>query len=94
MKERNVADIVLRPKRQVTLPREICDQLSIEPGDVLELTVEDSTLIAKPRKIVALEALNEIEEAFRRSGITKEKLLKTVHRIRQEVAMERYGVKT
>ena len=94
MTGKKIAGVVLRPKRQVTLPREICDQLSIEPGDVLELTVEDSTLIAKPRKIVALEALNEIQEAFRRSGITDEELLKTGRRIRQEVAMERYGVKT
>lgn len=93
MTEKKAADVVLRPKRQVTLPREICDRLGIGPGDVLELTVEESTLIARPRKTVALEALKEIQQAFQRSGITEEELRQTGRRIRQEIAKERYGVK-
>jgi AbrB family looped-hinge helix DNA binding protein len=93
MKERNVADIVLRPKRQVTLPKEICDQLGIEPGDLLELTVEDSALVARPRKSVALQALKEIQQAFRRSGVTEEELQKAGRRTRQEIAKERYDAK-
>jgi AbrB family looped-hinge helix DNA binding protein len=83
--------VVLRPKRQVTLPREVCDQLGIEPGDVLELAVEDSTLIARPRKTLALEALRGIQQAFQRSGITEEELQKAGRRVRREVARERYG---
>lgn len=93
MAEKKAADVVLRPKRQVTLPREICDRLGIEPGDVLELTVEDSTIIARPRKTVALEALKEIRRAFQRSGISEEELQETGRRVRQEVARERYGAK-
>ncbi len=93
MTRKKIADVVLRPKRQVTLPKEICDQLGIEPGDVLELAVEDSTLVARPRKTVALEALKEIRQAFQRSGITEEELQKAGRRIRQEVARERHGVK-
>lgn len=85
--------VVLRPKRQVTLPREICERLGIGPGDVLELTVEDSTLIAQPRKRIALEALREIQQAFQRSGITEEELQKAGRRAKQEVARERYGGK-
>ena len=93
MAGKKVADVVLRPKRQVTLPKKICDQLGIGPGDVLELTVEDSTIIARPRKIVALEALKEIRQAFQRSGITEEEIQKAGRRVRQEVARERYGAK-
>jgi AbrB family looped-hinge helix DNA binding protein len=93
MVEKKVADVVLRPKRQVTLPKEICDQLGIGPGDVLEMTVEDSIIVARPRKIVALEALREIQQAFQRSGITEGEVQKTGRRMRQEVARERYGVK-
>lgn len=93
MAEKKAADVVLRPKRQVTLPKEICDRLGIGPGDVLELTVEDSTIIARPRKTVALEALKEIRQAFRRSGISEEELQETGRRVRQEVARERYGAK-
>jgi AbrB family looped-hinge helix DNA binding protein len=93
MTEKKVADVMLRPKRQVTLPKEICDQLGIGPGDVLELTVEDSTIIARPRKTVALEALKEIQQAFKRSGITEGELQKSGRRVRQEVARERYGAR-
>ncbi len=93
MTEKKVANVVLRPKRQVTLPKEICNQLGIGPGDVLELTVEDSTIIARPRKMVALESLKEIQQAFQRSGITEEELQKAGRRVRQEVARERYGAK-
>ena len=94
MADKKAADVVLRPKRQVTLPRELCDQLGIGPGDVLEVTVEDSTLVARPRKTVALEALKEIQQAFKRSGINEEELQETGRRTRQEVAREHYGAKS
>jgi AbrB family looped-hinge helix DNA binding protein len=94
MKEKKLTDVILRPKRQVTIPREVCDQLGIQPGDILEVTVEDCTLIARPRKAVALEALKEIQHAFERSGVTEQELQEAGRRIRQEVVRERYGVKT
>ncbi len=93
MKENKPADVVLRPKRQVTLPREVCEQLGIQPGDILEVTVEDCTLIARPRKMVALEALKEIQQAFVRSGVTEQELHESGKRMRREVAGERYGAK-
>jgi AbrB family looped-hinge helix DNA binding protein len=93
MSGEKVADVVLRPKRQVTLPKEICNQLGIEPGDVLELLVENSTLIARPRKSVAMGALKEIQRAFQRSGITEEELQEAGRRVRQEIAKERYSAK-
>jgi len=93
MAERKVVDIVLRPKRQVTLPREICEQLGIEPGDVLEVAVEDARLVAKPKKAASMEALREIQQAFERSGITEKELEEAGRRARQEVTRERYGVR-
>ena len=93
MSNKRVADVVLRPKRQITLPKNICTQLGIEPGDVLELLVENSALIAKPRKSVALEALKEIQQAFQRSGITEEELQEAGRSVRQEIARERYSAK-
>lgn len=93
MTERKRANVILRPKRQVTLPKEICDQLGIGPGDILELTVEDSVITARPRKSVALAALKEIQRAFERSGITEEEVQKTGRGVRQEISRERYGAK-
>ena len=93
MAEEKMTDVVLRPKRQITLPKKICEQLGIGTGDVLELSLEDSALVARPRKVAALEALREIREAFERSGVTEEELLETGRRVRQEVIRERYAAK-
>lgn len=84
---------VLRPKRQITIPKKLCDELGIEPGDMLELTVENAKLVAKPRKNVALEALREIQRTFQKSGLTEEELQEEGRRVRREVAGERYGAK-
>ena len=83
--------IVLRDKRQLTLPREICEQLGIEPGDNLTLYVEDGALVAKPNKTIALEALRELRESFKNSGITLKELSANGRRIRKELVKEYYG---
>jgi len=93
MAGKKVTDVVLRPKRQITLPKEVCEQLGIEPGDMLELSLEGSALVARPKKVVALEALREIQKAFERSGVTEEELQDIGHRVRQEVIRERYAAK-
>lgn len=86
-------DAVLRPKRQLTLPRRVCEQLDISPGDVLELSLEGDTLVARPKKKAALEALKEIRQAFERSGITEEELQEAGRRARQEVTKERFSAR-
>lgn len=93
MSENKVAGVVLRPKRQLTLPREICERLSITTGDILELTIEDSVLVARPRKLKAVESLREIQRAFKASGMTEDELQQAGSLVRQQVARERYGVK-
>lgn len=90
---RKVIDAVLRPKRQLTLPRGVCEQLGISPGDVLELSLEGDTLVARPRKKAALEALKEIRQAFERSGIAEEELQEAGRRARQEVTRERFSAR-
>jgi AbrB family looped-hinge helix DNA binding protein len=85
------ADVVIRPKRQVTIPRDICDKLGVRTGDVLELSVEDSVLVAKPRKNISLESLKEIRKAFQLAGITEKELKEEGRRVRSEIAGERHG---
>jgi AbrB family looped-hinge helix DNA binding protein len=91
MMEKKATGVVLRPKRQVTLPKEICEQLGISTGDILEVTIEDSAIVARPRRVVALQALREIQRAFKASGVTEAELQESGRRIRQEAARERYG---
>ncbi len=89
MAERRGTEVVLRPKRQVTLPREICERLGVKTGDVLELMVEDSSLIAKPRKTRSLEALKEIRRIFQQSGIAEKELQQEGKKVRREIIQER-----
>jgi AbrB family looped-hinge helix DNA binding protein len=86
-------NIVLRDKRQLTLPREICEQLGIGPGDKLTLYVEDGALVAKPNKTIALDALHELQRMFKESDITLKELLENGRRIRRELVKEYYGDK-
>lgn len=86
-----LTDVVLRPKRQLTLPKEVCEQLGIQPGDVLELALGDGAVVARPKKAVALDALREIREAFRCSGIAEAELQEAGRRVRLEIATERHA---
>ena len=94
MVEKKVTDVVLRAKRQITLPKEVCDKLEIAPGDMLELILEGSALVARPKKVAALNALREIQKAFKRSGITETELQETGRRVRREIIRERYAAKS
>ena len=86
-----MARAVLRPRRQLTLPRDICRQLGIEAGDEVELTFEDGTLVVTPSKKLALDALAEIRNAFDRSGIPEDELQRAAKEARKELIRERYG---
>jgi AbrB family looped-hinge helix DNA binding protein len=86
-------DIIIRDKRQITLPRKVCEQLGIEPGDRLSLYVEGDKLVAKPKKSVALNALQELHRIFQASDVTEKELLKTARRIRRELVAKEYGRK-
>jgi AbrB family looped-hinge helix DNA binding protein len=87
-------EVTLRPKRQLTLPAEVCTALNIEPGDMLELSVEGRVLTARPKKARAMNALQEIRDSFERSGITESELLKAGRNARRAMNRERHGGKS
>jgi antitoxin component of MazEF toxin-antitoxin module len=86
-----MARAVLRPRRQITLPRDVCRQLEIDIGDQVELSVEDGTLVVTPSRKLALDALAEIRNAFARSGIPEDELQRAAREARKELIRERYG---
>jgi AbrB family looped-hinge helix DNA binding protein len=91
MSKKTSNDIVIRDKRQVTLPRDICEQLGVEEGDKLTVYVEGNRLVAKPTKNVAMDSLREIQRLFKESDVTEKELLKTSRRIRKELVIKHYG---
>ena len=86
-----MARAILRPRRQLTLPRDVCQQLGIDIGDQVELSAEDGRLVVTPSRKLALDALAEIQGAFARSGITEEELQRAAREARTELVRERYG---
>jgi len=88
-----LVNVILRPKRQITLPNDVCNQLGIATGDILEVAVEDTKLIARPRKMIALKALKEIQDAFQLSGISEEEIQIAGKQAREKIAGKRYGIK-
>jgi AbrB family looped-hinge helix DNA binding protein len=88
---RSTLDVVLRPRRQLTLPAEVCEELGIQVGDRLEIAVEEGGLVVKPRKAVALDALREIRQAFATSGPAEDELQAEGRAVRERLSRERYG---
>ena len=87
-------ELKLRPRRQLTLPRDICQQLGLKVGDMLSVTVEGDRLVARPVRNVALDALQEIRQAFQQSDLTEEELQEAGREIRKRLSLSRYGQKT
>ena len=83
--------VTLRPRRQVTLPRSVCEALGVKPGDRLVLEVSDGVLIARPQRQLALEALQALRQSFAESGIPLEEFLESGRQIREELFWEKYG---
>lgn len=40
-------------KRQITIPKSVCDTLSLEPGDILEVTAEKGKAVITPVRVVS-----------------------------------------
>lgn len=93
MEKKGVIDVVVRPKRQITLPREVCEQLGIGIGDKLEMVADGDQLVARPKKVLALESLREIRETFKSSGITEDELQEAGRRVRHELTKGRHAEK-
>ena len=82
--------VTLRPRRQLTLPREVCEHLGVKPGDRLVLEVSGGALIVRPQRQVALEALEALRRGFAESGISLEEFLESGRQIRDELFRENY----
>jgi AbrB family looped-hinge helix DNA binding protein len=92
MAERISKDLSLRPKRQVTLPADVCAVLGLQVGDRLELSVEgEGRLVLRPRKALALEALRAIQAAFAASGLREEELQAAGRQVRERISRTHYA---
>ena len=59
----------LGQRRQVVIPKEICDALGLATGDFVEVSQVKGTVVIKPKKLVdADDVLTPEEEAIVRKG--------------------------
>lgn len=59
----------LGQRRQVVIPKEICDELGLHEGDFVEVTSTQGQVIIKPKKLVdADDVLTPEEEKLVRKG--------------------------
>ena len=82
MSEALKAEVIVREKRQITLPADLCRQLGIQVGDHLEVTLEGDVLIARPKRTTALQALRELQAVFASSGVSEEQLQEYARKLR------------
>jgi AbrB family looped-hinge helix DNA binding protein len=55
----------LGQRRQVVIPKEICDELGLQEGDFVEVTSTAGKVIIKPKKMVdADEVLTPVQQAI------------------------------
>lgn len=41
------------PKRQITIPKEVCDKLQLKAGDFLEVDINNEGIILIPKKLIS-----------------------------------------
>jgi len=60
----------LGQRRQVVIPKSLCEEMGIREGDFLEVTSRKGAVIIKPKKLVdADDVLTPEEEAMVRKGM-------------------------
>ena len=77
--------IVLRDKRQLTLPAAVCNALDLKVGDSLDLEIRDGVLVMTPGRKAGLDPLEEIWRIMAESGVTEKELLEGGREIRREL---------
>ncbi len=45
----------ISPGFQIRIPKAICDNLQINPGDYLEFEIKDGQIVARPKRLVNLD---------------------------------------
>ncbi len=70
----------LGQRRQVVIPKEICDELNLHEGDFVEVTKTEGVIVITPKKLVdADDILTPQEEKLVRKGEAQLKKGESVH---------------
>jgi len=85
-------DVVLDAERRVTIPEWVSEELDLQAGDRLAVSVDEGgSLVLTSRRATARRALERIRRDLAASGITEEELQEEGRRVREELTRALYG---
>lgn len=84
------ATINIRPRRQVTLPKEILEELSLSVGDKIQIEVKNNKLVGKPIVDYTLDNIETIQNVLQDANISEKELQESGKKIREELVKEKY----
>ncbi len=87
-----ISAVRVQEKGQVTIPLEIRRKLKLKKGDLVTFVETEEGIVIKPAEIVASEALKEIGEALRKSGVSLDEWLRRGRDIRGDLVKEEYSL--
>jgi antitoxin component of MazEF toxin-antitoxin module len=76
--------VQIRPKRQITLPKDVLEQMGVSIGDQLNIDFNNQEMTLTPSSKVALNALKEIQRVFAESNITEAEMLEELEKDRAQ----------
>lgn len=83
--------VSIRDRRQMTVPREVLEELSLSVGDRLVLEIREKKMIAKPVKTQSLDTLRAIKRVFQEAELTEDEFQKSGQKVRKELGQKLYG---
>ncbi|HUS60217.1 MAG TPA: AbrB/MazE/SpoVT family DNA-binding domain-containing protein [Nevskiaceae bacterium] len=80
----------IRDRRQITLPADVLNQLSLSVGDNLAIQVKEQKLVAKPVQKQAVDTLKAIQKIFQNSKVSEDELQKSGRKLRKKLSEKIY----
>lgn len=78
--------VTIEPKFQITIPVELCRQIGLREGDVMDATAVGDGILLRPKKVVDRSAAaDRIAEIFARSKPLPEDAGRSEEEIMQEI---------
>lgn len=90
MRRSNMA--LVQEKGQVTIPTEFRRKYGIGKGDYVAFVDTGEGILIKRQEVVATELLDQIGRLLKEKGVTVDDLMESGAEIREEIAVERYGL--
>ena len=87
-----ISAVRVQEKGQVTIPLEIRRKLKLRKGDMVTFIETEAGIVIKPAEIVASDALKELGEALRKSGVSLDEWLERGRSIRGDLLKEEYDL--